>query len=435
MRFTILLAIALVTTTAKAESFDSIAAIINNEPVTCYDIQSEVYSTLAQIEASDNSQQLSYEKLFERILDNRIVRALQQQEAAKLELIVSGEEVNQAIQNVEMKNNLMPSQLEQAITMQGMDFDKYKQTLSDQILVGKLINIAVRSNIKISEEAVREYHRKYLANPKPRREVQLAQIFLPLPSEPSPTMLEEVRSKALSIHAQLSTGASFEQLVTLYSESPDQQQKGVMGWFMEGGITKRFSQALELPVGTVTQPIRSPSGIHILKAIEERWKKPDTTGESYDEVHARHILLKIPSFSDEETVAKIRSRAESIAAEMQGASDKEFAERAKEASQGPSGSRGGDLGWFRRGMMVPAFEEAAFAMSAGETSGIVESDFGLHIIRTVAKRHVDPNSLEAHRNRITEILTNAEMQERLPRWMSALKSNARIEIRGCSKPN
>jgi len=200
---------------------------------------------------------------------------------------------------------------------------------------------------------------------------------------------------------------------------------------MESGISQRFTPALHLPVGSLTQPIRSPSGIHILKVMQERWQEPDPVGESYEEVHARHILLQIPSFSDEATTAKIRKRAEQIAEDMKDASDEAFVARAKESSQGPSASKGGDLGWFRRGMMGPAFEETAFARKAGETSGVGESSFGLHIIRTVAKRKIDPNSLEAHRDEITQILTNVEMQEQLPRWITSLKTKSSIELRDC----
>ncbi|ATX80552.1 periplasmic chaperone for outer membrane proteins SurA [Mariprofundus aestuarium] len=433
MRFTILLtAILMTVSAARAETFDSIAAVINHEAISCYDIQRETNDALKQLKASGAEQQASRAEIGRRILESKIVNTLQQQEAAKLELTVSHEEVEQAVQNTERQNNLMPGQLEQALAMQGMDFDEYKNKLRDQILVGKLINVAVRSKVNISEEALREYHRKHLANPKPRREVQLAQIFIPLSSEPSPAEVTLARNKAHDIHAQLSAGKAFRQLVALYSESPERQQDGIMGWFMEGGISQRFTPALELPIGAVTHPIRSPSGFHILKAVQERWKEPEATGESYDEVHARHILLQIPSFSDDKTRLKIRQRAERIAVAMNGASDEEFIARAKESSQGPSASQGGDLGWFRRGMMVPVFEESAFALNAGETSGVVESSFGLHIIRTVAKRHVDPNSLEAHRDNITQILTNVDMQERLPRWIEGLKSSANIEIRDCS---
>lgn len=433
MRFTILLAAALMTiTSAKAETFDSIAAIINNEAISCYEIQRDTENMLAQLKARGIQQQAPLDQISRRILDSKITKTIQIQEARKLGLSASDAEVDKAVQNMEQKNNLMPGQLEEAIGMQGMDFDEYKSNLKDQILIGKLINAAVRSKVKISEEAIREYHRKYLANPKPRREVKLAQIFLPLSTEPTPEEINKIRNKAIDIHTQLSSGSNFNQLVALHSESADRQQDGVMGWFMESGISQNFSPALELPVGSITQPIRAQSGFHILKVIKERWKEPEPVGESYDEVHARHILLQIPSFSDDKTRAKIMHRAETIAAEMKEASDKDFAARAQEASQGPSAGKGGDLGWFRQGMMLPAFEEAAFSMQAGETSGVVESSFGLHIIRTVAKRHVDPNSLVAHRDNIAQILTNVEMQEKLPRWISAIKSKASIELRDCS---
>ena len=433
MRFTILLIAILMTfSVAKAETFDSIAAIINNEAVSCYDIQRDTDTMLMQLKASGVEQPGSRDQLFKRALESTIVKTIQLQEAAKLELRVSREEVEQAVQKMEMQNNLMPGQLEQALGMQGMSFDEYKRNLKEQIQIGKLINIAVRSNIKISEEALREYHRKYLADPKPRRQVELGQIFLPLPSEPTPAQIADVRSRIKAIHSKLLAGNDFKQLVAVHSESSDRDQGGIMGWVMESGIAKRFSPALDLPVGAITQPIRSPSGYHILKVMQERWQEPTPAGESYEEVHARHILLKIPSFSDEKTSAKIRQRAEEIAKEMQGASEEEFITRAKEASQGPSASKGGDLGWFRRGMMVPAFEETAFAQDAGGTSGVVESSFGLHIIRTVAKRKIDPNSLEAHRDKITQILTNVEMQEQAPRWISGLRSKAKIEIHDCS---
>ncbi|MDQ6967740.1 MAG: peptidylprolyl isomerase, partial [Mariprofundaceae bacterium] len=111
--------------------------------------------------------------------------------------------------------------------------------------------------------------------------------------------------------------------------------------------------------------------------------------------------------------------------------DEAFATRAKEVSQGPSASRGGDLGWFKRGQMVAAFEDAAFALKEGETSGVVKSPFGLHIIRVIKKRHVDPNSFVARADQIKQALTNAEMQTQVPRWLASLKAKAVITKQSC----
>jgi len=139
----------------------------------------------------------------------------------------------------------------------------------------------------------------------------------------------------------------------------------------------------------------------------------------------------LPKRADAKTEAKIRDRARQIAEELQEATDEEFAKRAQEVSQGPSAAKGGDLGWFKRGQMVKVFEDTAFKLKPGKTSGVVESPFGLHIIRVIARRRVDPNSLEAHRDEIQNLLLNAQMQDRMPRWIAGLKAKAVIERRGC----
>ncbi len=417
--------------TARAEVLDKIGAVVNTKAITCYEIQQDALSLKRQLLAQGGTPP-SLEQLMQRAMDNRIMAALQEQEAAKLEIKVDDEELDKTIANIEEQNHLLPGQLKLALAQQGMDYDTYRENLRRQILSSKLINIAVRSKVQISEEAMREYYRKYMASMHPVREVRLAQILLALPAEPAPEQVAEVRAKAKRIHRQLLQGGDFAQLARLHSDGPEAEKGGVMGWFLPGGIASRFAAALELPVGGISNPIRSPAGFHILTVLEERMHEPEKQGEAYDEVHARHILLQIPKSADAATRAKIMHRARTIARNMADASDEEFATRAREVSQGPSASRGGDLGWFRRGAMVKAFEDAAFSLKPGQTSGVVESPFGLHIIRVIERRHVDPNSFEARQDQIQQILINAEMQEQLPRWLAGLKARAEIERHDCS---
>jgi len=113
-----------------------------------------------------------------------------------------------------------------------------------------------------------------------------------------------------------------------------------------------------------------------LKALYEQ-----TVATGAKEVHARHILLK----TADEAVAVIKT--------LDGGAD--FATVAKEKSTGPSGPRGGDLGFFAKGQMVPAFEEAAFAMEAGTHSREpVQTQFGFHVIKVEEIRDAAPPSFE-----------------------------------------
>ncbi|MBL4613291.1 MAG: peptidyl-prolyl cis-trans isomerase [Magnetovibrio sp.] len=101
-----------------------------------------------------------------------------------------------------------------------------------------------------------------------------------------------------------------------------------------------------------------------------------------DTVSAAHILLMYAGSSNS-TASRSKDEAkeqiEALKTEIDGGAD--FADLAKEHSDCPSGSDGGSLGTFGKGQMVKEFEESAFSMDVGETSGIVETDFGYHLIK------------------------------------------------------
>jgi len=119
---------------------------------------------------------------------------------------------------------------------------------------------------------------------------------------------------------------------------------------------------------------------------------------------ASHILIQIPPDANAAARAEARKKAEVILAEVK-ASPERFAELAKKYSQDTgSAAKGGELGLFGRGMMVKPFEDAAFALKAGETSGIVESEFGLHIIRVTEIQPERARPLDEVRKELSETL-------------------------------
>jgi len=415
--------------TAAAEKLDAIAAVVNGEVITCYEVATAAEGLEAQLKQS-SGQVPSKDALFERALDSRIQRTLQYQEAQKLGLKVSPEEVNAAMADVEKRNNLQPGQLLEVLKAQGMDVETYKETVKDRILNSRLMNVAVRANLKVSEEAMREYYRKNLKDPKAVREIRTSQMFIAIPADADTETVERKRQEAESYYQRFKAGEDFTSVVRLESDAPNASEGGDMGWVSSGMVKGAFSQMFDVPVGGITPVIRSAGGFHIVKVNDERMRKPQNL-LPYEEAHARHILIQIPESADLDTQIKIRNRAEKIAKEMQGTSDEAFAVRAKELSQGPSASRGGDLGWFKPGQMVSEFDKVVFSMQPGETSGVVETQFGLHIIRLVEKRTVNPNSFEAFKDQIEQTLLATEMQQQVPRWMNGLLEAAKIEKRTC----
>jgi len=140
-----------------------------------------------------------------------------------------------------------------------------------------------------------------------------------------------------------------------------------------------------------------------------------------EQIRASHILLKTEG-KDE---AAVRKRAEALLAQVKGGAD--FAALAKKESEDEgSKANGGDLGFFGKGRMVPEFETAAFAMQAGQTSDLVRSQFGFHIIRVVEKKAGETRPLDQVRQQIQEQLAqqqaDAQITERARQLESRIKN-------------
>jgi peptidyl-prolyl cis-trans isomerase D len=121
-----------------------------------------------------------------------------------------------------------------------------------------------------------------------------------------------------------------------------------------------------------------------------------------EERHARHILIQTAPDASADAKAKAKASAEAVLAELK-KNRAAFADIARKQSQDPgSAGRGGDLDWFGKGTMTPAFEQVAFTLKKGELSGVVATEFGYHIIELIDRRGGDRRSFESVKAEIEE---------------------------------
>lgn len=149
--------------------------------------------------------------------------------------------------------------------------------------------------------------------------------------------------------------------------------------------------------------------------VKEYYDKNSKEFETPASVKARHILIRPDekAVDKEKAKADARKKIEEIAAKIKGGA--KFSELAKAYSQDPGSARqGGDLGWFPKGVMIKPFEEAAFALKKGELTGIIETEFGFHIILVEDKREGGPKPLKDVSASIKNFLSiqKAHMQAR-----------------------
>ncbi|MEY2683657.1 MAG: hypothetical protein RJA09_801 [Pseudomonadota bacterium] len=131
---------------------------------------------------------------------------------------------------------------------------------------------------------------------------------------------------------------------------------------------------------------------------------------SREERRASHILLTFPSGADSAAKAEVKAKAQALLDQLQ-KDPKRFAELAKAQSQDPgSAARGGDLDFFGRGAMVKPFEDAAYSLKKGELSGLVESEFGYHIITVTDIRRPEPEPFAKVRPALEQELRKQQAQ-------------------------
>lgn len=144
-----------------------------------------------------------------------------------------------------------------------------------------------------------------------------------------------------------------------------------------------------------------------------------------EQVHARHILIKVDPNADAAKKAEARKKIGEIQQRLKKGED--FAALAKEFSQCPSSANGGDLGSFGRTDMVEPFAKTAFSLKPGEVSGIVETSFGFHLIKMVDKKPPTTVAYETIKARLVAMLKQEKMQKEIDQYLEGLKKSTKIE--------
>jgi peptidyl-prolyl cis-trans isomerase C len=146
---------------------------------------------------------------------------------------------------------------------------------------------------------------------------------------------------------------------------------------------------------------------------------------SPERVKASHILLKVKPDATEADKAQVRTRAVELASRARKGED--FAALAQANSEDGSASKGGDLGYFMRGQMVPPFEKAAFSLRVGAISDPVPTQFGWHVIKVIDHKPGGRPPLEEVRTSISDYLKGMKTQAAMEGKLKELRAAAKIE--------
>ncbi len=152
----------------------------------------------------------------------------------------------------------------------------------------------------------------------------------------------------------------------------------------------------------------------------DEFKKPEM-------IRARHILVKVEPSASQKDKEKAKEKANNILKKIKAGEN--FEKLAEDLSDDPgSKSKGGDLGFFSRGRMVKQFEDAAFSLKPGETSGIVETQFGYHIIKVEEKKDASTEPYDAVKDKISQKLIQERVKTKVTEFLDKVMKDAKVEI-------
>ncbi|MDY0190846.1 MAG: peptidyl-prolyl cis-trans isomerase [Desulfuromonas sp.] len=242
----------LFTVPSAAETLNRIAAVVNDDIITTHQLQQR----LKDAGVDNNSQQQ------QQMLDAMIAELLMQQRAKDIGIEVSADDIDQALSDVENKNNITRDQLEQALLAQGLTMERYREQLSAQILRYKLMGHEVQSKVDITRQEIRNYYQQHLDEFRQSAHSRISRISFPLGDD-------NAQQNAQIALRKLSEGKSVDTILEEMS-GRSQVEGGDMGAFKPGELSPAFEQAIStLNSGEHSEIIELGGSLHILK-VEDK---------------------------------------------------------------------------------------------------------------------------------------------------------------------
>ena len=405
----------------QGELLDRVVAIVNDGVVLNSDLDTQVDAVSERL----RQQKLELPPqnvLRQQVLERLVLQEIQLQRANHAGVKISDEMLNAALQDVAKRNNLTLTQLPDALKQQGVDYAEYREEIRREMMLQVLRQRDVLQHISVTPREIDQFLDRQAKTPSERNEYNVSHILIAVGQEASPAQQEAAARRAQEVYERSKAGEDFAKLAVAYSNSQTALEGGALGWRKGSELPTFLSDIIaKLKPGEVSEPLRTPTGYHIIRLNEVRG---GTEAAVENQVHVRHILMKTNDLADDATVrGKLAALRERI---LKG---EDFAAVAQVTSQDPgSAAEGGDLGWAGPGTFAPEFEQEIAALKDNEISEPFKTQFGWHIVQMLGHRRFD-NSDEIKRRQAMEAIRASKADEETELWLWRMRDEAYVEYK------
>lgn len=410
-------------TTLPVRSADFVVAVVNSEPITNQEVQALSVRLLRDARAQGLGTDSAEAKRL--ALEQLINEKVQIQQGISLGIAIDDAAINQAEAGVASSNQLSPDALRARLQQDGISLASFREQLRQQLLISRVRERELESRIRITDLDINQFLDEQIRIQAARAptDVNLGMILIAVPENATDDQVARLSERARTVFQRARQGDDFAALANTFSDAADRSVNGgAMGLRPLSRYPDLFVQATAgLPVGGVSDVVRSGAGFHVLKVLQ-RQVAPTTL--MANQTRARHILLRPgPQLSQSQAVAQLNAIRRDI---LSGRVD--FADAAKRISQDGSASQGGDLGWANPGMFVPEFEQVMNQLRPGQLAEPLVSRFGVHLIEVTDRRDAPMSEVE-QRTLARNILRDGKLDEAYAAWIQEIRGRAFVEMR------
>lgn len=402
---------------------DGVAAIVNEGVVLKSQLMQQTAMIIKRARESDPPMQLPPANVLrEQLLERLIITEIQLQRAAMIGLQVSDQYLNESIAQIAASNNVRFEDMPALLAQEGVNYAAFREEMRDEITLEQLRRIDVGQRINVSPREIQQCIADLEGNVAVNSDYNLSHILISMSESATAAQIDEAKSKADEVYAQLIDGADFSEMAIRYSDAQTALDGGALGWLKGDQLPTLYTDIVAaMEAGDVSEPFRSASSFHIVKVNDLR---SAIQRSEVEQVLVRHILVTPNEIIDDETAKQqLEDALEKLA------DGEDFGELAKLMSDDPgSANNGGEMDWSGPGTFVPEFEEVVDASEIGEISDPFRSRFGWHVVEVMDRRVYD-NTEDLKQSNCDVRIRNGKMEEETQLWIQRLRDEAYVETR------
>ncbi|MDX1518606.1 MAG: peptidylprolyl isomerase [Gammaproteobacteria bacterium] len=399
---------------------DRIVAIVNDDVVMMSELENKIRTVQAQMRQA-NQQPPPSSALEKQILDRIILNKLQLQTAEQTGIRVSEDILNRAISNIAAQNQVSLKEFREILEGDGYSFEQFREDIRNEITISQLRQRQVENRITVTDREIDNFLATQEHQGETETQYHIGHILISLPEDASKEDEEASRLIAQKVIDDLKAGHDFADMAATVSDGQQAADGGSLGWRKKNQIPSLFSEYIDdMQPGDISEPIRNPSGFHIIKLLEIRSAEQSIVTQT----RSRHILIRTNDLVSDD---QAREKLEELLYRLE-QGDK-FEQLAKAYSEDTiSALQGGDLDWTNPGDLVPQFEEVMNELETGQISEPFKTPYGWHIVQVIDRREHD-NTENARRTRAREIIKKRKSEEAHQNWLRNLRQEAYVQYR------